>query len=109
MKPSFPGSLLLPDGESAGLDLLPQVAWFNRLRLLAAVTVVWLTALAAHALDVLADPVPLYVLACLIAAVDGAYILYFPRLTRLPQARSEERRVGKECAITCRSRWSPYH
>ena len=21
----------------------------------------------------------------------------------------EERRVGKECAITCRSRWSPYH
>ena len=23
--------------------------------------------------------------------------------------RSEERRVGKECAITCRSRWSPYH
>ena len=24
-------------------------------------------------------------------------------------ARSEERRVGKECAITCRSRWSPYH
>ena len=22
---------------------------------------------------------------------------------------SEERRVGKECAITCRSRWSPYH
>ena len=23
--------------------------------------------------------------------------------------RSEERRVGKECRIGCRSRWSPYH
>ena len=23
--------------------------------------------------------------------------------------RSEERRVGKECSVTCRSRWSPYH
>src|SRR3546814_8969175 len=25
------------------------------------------------------------------------------------QLRSEERRVGKECVSTCRSRWSPYH
>src|SRR3546814_2559878 len=24
-------------------------------------------------------------------------------------ARSEERRVGKECVSRCRSRWSPYH
>ena len=24
-------------------------------------------------------------------------------------SRSEERRVGKECAVRCRSRWSPYH
>src|SRR3546814_12202810 len=23
--------------------------------------------------------------------------------------RSEERRVGKECVSTCRSRWAPYH
>src|SRR3546814_10792271 len=23
--------------------------------------------------------------------------------------RSEERRVGKECVSTCRSRWSPFH
>src|SRR3546814_1542628 len=27
----------------------------------------------------------------------------------LIRARSEERRVGKECVSTCRSRWSPYH
>ena len=25
------------------------------------------------------------------------------------RCRSEERRVGKECSLTCRSRWSPYH
>src|SRR3546814_4221265 len=28
-------------------------------------------------------------------------------LFTLPPARSEERRVGKECVSTCRSRWSP--
>src|SRR3546814_15314015 len=25
------------------------------------------------------------------------------------EGKSEERRVGKECVSTCRSRWSPYH
>src|SRR3546814_17935757 len=30
-------------------------------------------------------------------------------LQSLQVARSEERRVGKECVSTCRSRWSPYH
>src|SRR3546814_9846628 len=30
-------------------------------------------------------------------------------LRRVLSARSEERRVGKECVSTCRSRWSPYH
>src|SRR3546814_3901233 len=30
-------------------------------------------------------------------------------LLRALQGRSEERRVGKECVSTCRSRWSPYH
>ena len=27
----------------------------------------------------------------------------------VPRLRTEERRVGKECVTTCRSRWSPYH
>src|SRR3546814_3737908 len=37
----------------------------------------------------------------------NAYLiqLYMP----LNFLRSEERRVGKECVSTCRSRWSPYH
>src|SRR6184192_4839206 len=28
---------------------------------------------------------------------------------QIAKGRSEERRVGKECQSTCRSRWSPYH
>src|SRR3546814_2648814 len=31
------------------------------------------------------------------------------RTLHLTARRSEERRVGKECVSTCRSRWSPYH
>src|SRR3546814_2344521 len=31
------------------------------------------------------------------------------RLAMMLADRSEERRVGKECVSTCRSRWSPYH
>src|SRR3546814_14310651 len=31
------------------------------------------------------------------------------RLRSADVQRSEERRVGKECVSTCRSRWSPYH
>src|SRR3546814_15055274 len=30
-------------------------------------------------------------------------------IKKLTATRSEERRVGKECVSTCRSRWSPYH
>src|SRR3546814_7293026 len=37
----------------------------------------------------------------------GGIALAFPVLW--DRARSEERRVGKECVSTCRSRWSPYH
>src|SRR3546814_20126152 len=32
-----------------------------------------------------------------------------PLEDRCGHHRSEERRVGKECVSTCRSRWSPYH
>src|SRR3546814_12310438 len=31
------------------------------------------------------------------------------RLREIALLRSEERRVGKECVSTCRSRWSPYY
>src|SRR3546814_11777795 len=41
----------------------------------------------------------------------GAYLYRSrePRGSGRDLARSEERRVGKECVSTCRSRWSPYH
>ena len=46
-----------------------------------------------------------------IAVVDAAHHVYavdkFHEVDGI--ARSEERRVGKECRIGCRSRWSPYH
>src|SRR5881398_1035643 len=33
----------------------------------------------------------------------------YPETKHPSHFRSEERRVGKECRLTCRSRWSPYH
>src|SRR3546814_8993579 len=36
-------------------------------------------------------------------------VLQLGRVERVPLVRSEERRVGKECVSTCRSRWLPYH
>src|SRR3546814_10557946 len=41
-------------------------------------------------------------------AIDRPVEIMLP--IALPERqRSEERRVGKECVSTCRSRWSPYH
>src|SRR3546814_7780719 len=40
---------------------------------------------------------------------DHAGQLRYRVLHRAQELRSEERRVGKECVSTCRSRWSPYH
>src|SRR3546814_13075321 len=34
-------------------------------------------------------------------------VLFFNEIVQI--IRSEERRVGKECVSTCRSRWSPFH
>src|SRR3546814_12749451 len=41
------------------------------------------------------------------AATDIAFAIGV--LALLGRRRSEERRVGKECVSTCRSRWSPFH
>src|SRR3546814_14762864 len=50
------------------------------------------------------------------AVLPGGGAQPFPSATgdmhhevELVVARSEERRVGKECVSPCRSRWSPYH
>src|SRR3546814_14565624 len=55
-------------------------------------------------------------LAAALAVLAGAVLALVDRaLGAAPEidpeaaVRSEERRVGKECVSTCRSRWSPYH
>src|SRR3546814_6481078 len=55
-------------------------------------SVVWLLWVLARQLDVSAAA------QLMVGLVLIAFVL-----------RSEERRVGKECVSTCRSRWSPYH
>ena len=50
-------------------------------------------------------------LALLVRKLDIIYLLHLlvPNHGKGKDHRSEERRVGKECRIGCRSRWSPYH
>src|SRR3546814_14251074 len=68
---------------------------------------------AAHTGSVAGDPADFDALAAAhgIVAVDSIEDLVDAVTTfAAPRtARSEERRVGKECVSTCRSRWSPYH
>jgi aspartate aminotransferase-like enzyme len=40
---------------------------------------------------------------------NDVFILASSGTGAMEAARSEERRVGKECRRLCRSRWSPYH
>ena len=42
-----------------------------------------------------------------VSGIDN--LRYFAELYGVEPSRSEERRVGKECPVLCRSRWSPYH
>src|SRR3546814_1911330 len=53
----------------------------------------------------LADP--LQHAAHLRSGAGGAFLVKSVKGRPLPLVRSEERRVGKECVSTCRSRWSP--
>src|SRR3546814_21061384 len=43
------------------------------------------------------------------ACGNRSFVRSRPTSNALIYRRSEERRVGKECVSTCRSRWSPYH
>ena len=73
-----------------------------------------------------AAPIPAAVLVPLVERPEGLTVLLTQRATQLRNhagqisfpggriepadaSRSEERRVGKECTVLCRSRWSPYH
>src|SRR3546814_14684481 len=74
-----------PDGEEAGQPTAAAIA----------------AAAEAHGLRFVHIPV-------MSGGIDEGDVATMARaLADLP--RSEERRVGKECVSTCRSRWSPYH
>src|SRR3546814_12965017 len=47
------------------------------------------------------DPIRIY--------FHGIVRLFKRKKWSVPSSRSEERREGKECVSTCRSRWWPYH
>src|SRR3546814_12350604 len=57
---------------------------------------------------------PIYTAVLYVTGVDESFsrlssMLLSPNTATTHQKRSEERRVGKECVSTCRSRWSPDH
>src|SRR3546814_17761334 len=43
------------------------------------------------------------------SVIEKLLLDFYPGANDAVVYRSEERRVGKECVSTCRSRWSPYH
>src|SRR3546814_12934022 len=99
------------DHEDGSLDLLALAPLPLTATVLAKATAHWLT-----------TGLPLTLAAPLLALLmnlpaEGFGVLFLAMLIGTPSlsligavgARSEERRVGKECVSTCRSRWSPYH
>src|SRR3546814_17388379 len=82
--------------------LLPMHLFLNRSAVLCWCTV-FFTSFQAISLTVL---VLLRYQSVTGAGADSAALHLLPLAMGL---RSEERRVGKECVSTCRSRWSPYH
>src|SRR3546814_15272369 len=79
------------------LAVLKTIGFSNR-------AVLWLVLGESVFLVVLGGVAGLAIAAALMPAVSAAS----GGMIALP-TRSEERRVGKECVSTCRSRWSPYH
>jgi signal transduction histidine kinase len=77
-------NLPLPDGLRELESLRAQVAWFNRLRLLVGVGVIWLTALAVYGLRLPIAAAPLFALGGLILLVDACYLVIYRRLQAWP-------------------------
>src|SRR3546814_11797174 len=82
--------------------LVPWLA-LRRDRMVHLTNLPWLTG----TLVMLALTVPWYICAELKTPGFVQYFLVGEHFLRFVDARSEERRVGKECVSTCRSRWSP--
>lgn len=83
-------------------SLLTQVSWFNRLRWVVGAGILVLCAIATHALVVIEDPVPLYLLGGLTLLANCRYRSMFPRLQRSPLAvvrRHVFLQIGGDLAI----------
>src|SRR3546814_19941344 len=65
----------------------------------------------AHSTPSLSEPtmVSSAAVAAILSALASNPSLIPIERSKPARMRSEERRVGKECVSTCRSRWSPYH
>src|SRR5213075_3531004 len=90
--------------------------WANRITLSRlALTVLFVLALNSSWQYARTSALLIFLLAGLTDFVDGeiarryGVITNFGKLMDPLVDRSEERRVGKECALLCCSRWSPYH
>ena len=87
---------------------MPMARWRPEF-ILAAAIVVWTIvvtatstnrALSIDSLITIVAAAVIFIVACLAAQTTSLIAV---------DVRSEERRVGKECPVLCRSRWSPYH
>jgi len=87
-----------PDGMRELDSLRAQVAWFNRLRLLVGISVVWLTALAIYGLSLPLQAEPLFALGGLILLVDALYLGLYRRLRSWP-LQSVRRHVYLQISI----------
>src|SRR3546814_3703486 len=69
----------------------------------------WSSDVCSSDLAGLAVPIRLPGCPCHTEGIADARATFCGPCLRRHAVRSEERRVGKECVSTCRSRWSPYH
>src|SRR3546814_1291756 len=97
---STDGELLLVDNTDGVVTLtLNRPDQFN------ALSEELLDALGRSLADIAADDQ----VRCVVLAANGRAFCAGHDLKQMRANRSEERRVGKECVSTCRSRWSPSH
>ena len=110
------GTWTLTDDELAGLTLTPPQDFAGDFSLTVTATARE-TLSGNEASTTIAVPVtiqgvadaPTLAVSSSAGAEDQPIALDITAALDTPSARSEERRVGKECTSWCRSRWSPYH
>jgi len=100
-----PSALYLFGSDEIGRDVLSRVIWGARASLLAGVVSVSIALSLGLPVGLLAGYRGGWTDALISRATDAMLACPFLILAIALAARSEERRVGKEC----RSRWSPYH